>query len=576
MGKTESIDSLMAKYNRLCARYRDLEQQSAEKQDKWEELEREFRTNESLTRELCELILAKDPGEMVLGEEYAWGKLKTRDIIQKSKTAFASYNEARTKLLRDIQRQSEERRVMIENLQAQIESDRRAQARLEELRSQSASDGAPAFDANTGELLAPASPPEPEPFPTEEVPEETKKRMAYKVQQAAKSGSISVLRMGDEDVEDYTPTTPSAASRPPVTAADIQQGGKKPKKQATPHSANDSVTAALHIIEEQSDVTQKGLEQQADMAARAVEVNLERSGAKISQPDKKVREVQSVRTKASQQIVQVNIGSIEKNMNSRRWAILEVMGSTGMCEGSEIISETLALLKERNDSNIVTENGMRHELMQMVSSGCLNMDANVPHPLKSKFSVYAISEVGRALHYAHFGKDPVTSERDMLIAQHDNLEHGFGIKCLKKALEASGTYLNVCMDRRKNTVKLDNGDIYIADITAQIRGRNGLQTIYMEYERGTHHQSDFNIKLNKMVKVTRFVDIVCPNNKTADFLRDKTAAWIESRGGAKSLPNVKIRITTLTRLNGKKNILRDDNWRIVFDLRHGDVPIERQ
>lgn len=538
MSKGESIESLMAKYNRLCARYRDLEQQTTEKQEKWQELERAFRTNESLTRELCELILARDPKEMVLGEEYAWGKLPTRDIIQKSKSAFANYNEARTKLLRDIQRQSEERRVMIENLQTQIEADRRARERLEELRGPSEAEVA--YDETTGEIIeAPSlSPSEPQTSPG--IDEKTKKRMAYSVQQAAENGSISVVPMDDDD---------AAPAVSPISS--------------------------LHITEEKGDITSKDIEQQKDMAARAVVVDLERSGTKITQAEKKVRAAQVAKNQTKGQIVQVNIGSIEKNMNSRRWAILEIIGTTGLCEGGEIVSAAISLQQERKDENIITENGMRHELMQMVTSGCLTMETNVNHPIKSKFYVYTLSEVGQALYIGHFGKDPVVSERDMLIAQHDNLEHGFGIKCLKKILEDSDTYFDVSMDRRKNTIKLDSGDFYIPDIMAKIKGRQGNITIYMEYERGTHHQSDFNIKLNKMAKVTRHIDIVCPNNKTADFLRDKTVEWVKSRGGAKSLPGVKVRITTLTKLNGQKNIIRDDNWRIVFDLRHGEVPIER-
>jgi len=60
--------------------------------------------------------------------------------------------------------------------------------------------------------------------------------------------------------------------------------------------------------------------------------------------------------------------------------------------------------------------------------------------------------------------------------------------------------------------------------------------------------------INKMVKMTRWLNIVCPNKETVENLRDKTTAWIESRGGPKQLQNVRVRITTLKRLEGQSKI----------------------
>ena len=65
----DSYNILLSKYNRLIARFRDLEKQMEEKESVWKEMEQNFRINESLARELCELVLAKEPREMVLGSE---------------------------------------------------------------------------------------------------------------------------------------------------------------------------------------------------------------------------------------------------------------------------------------------------------------------------------------------------------------------------------------------------------------------------------------------------------------------------------------------------------------------------
>lgn len=572
----ESIESVINKYNRLCARYRDLEQQSTEKQEKWKELEREFKIAESLTRELCELILAKDPNEMVLGEEYSWGKLSTREIIQRSKTVFANYNESRTQLLRDVQQQSEQRRLEIENLKIQIEQDAHARERLAQLQSQRAEEvPALSYDSETGEVLDDAS--GEEKTPSIEVDDKALGRMPYHMQQAAERGDVALVTFDDEE---DTATTAEKLPPPPITEEDIDRGKNtstqntrktKPKKNNMP-SATDKVV----VIEEAKDVSEADIEQQTDIAARGKELRLQNSAASIIPSEKKTAAVNERKKERTMTTMQVDIASIDKRITPRGWLIIEVVGSTGFCEATDIIEKAIELAQERDPLVSVTNNAFRYELMTLSASGCFIADNSVAHPTKSRFVVYSLSEIGNYLYASHFGKQPVVSERDVLIAQHDNLEHAFGIKCLKNILENSGAYHDISMDRSGNTVRLQDGTFYIADIVAKSKAKNGRSfTAYFEYERGTHHQSDFSVKLNKAIRVTKFVDIVCPNSTTADVVKEKVAKWIESRGGAKGLSHVRVRITTLRRLDGKKNINQDDNWQVVFNLKYGDTPIER-
>lgn len=574
----ESIESVINKYNRLCARYRDLEQQSTEKQEKWKELEREFKIAESLTRELCELILAKDPNEMVLGEEYSWGKLSTREIIQRSKTVFANYNESRTKLLRDVQQQSEQRRIEIENLKIQIEQDAHARERLAELQSRRAEETSSlSFDSETGEVLdEPASE---EKSPSIEVDDKALGRMPYHMQQAAERGDVALVTYDDEEeVAAASAKTPP----PPITDEDINRGSdtaaspqnarrnKRKKDDAPP------ATDKIVVIEEAKDVSEADIEQQSNIAARGEELRVQNSAASIIPSEKKTAAVNERKKEHTMTMMQVDVASIDKRITTRGWLIIEVIGSTGLCEASDIIAKAIDLSQERDPLSPVTNNAFRYELMTLSSSGCVFADNSVVHPTKSRFIVYSLSDIGNYLYTSHFGKQPVASERDVLVAQHDNLEHAFGIKCLKNILENSGAYHDVSMDRSGNTVRLQDGTFYIADIVAKSKAKTGRSfTAYFEYERGTHHQSDFSVKLNKAIRVTKFVDIVCPNSTTVDVVKGKVSKWIESRGGAKGLPHVRIRITTLYRLDGKTNINQDDNWQVVFNLKFGDTPIER-
>lgn len=562
--KQESLETILNKYNRLCARYRDLEQQSVERQEKWKEIEREFKINEALTRDLCELILAKDPKEMVLGTEYSWGKLKTRDIIERSKNVFTSYNEARTQLLKDIQKQSEERRVMIENLQTQIEQDLHARQQLEQLHQENPENAKQTenstasfeVDPATGEVL------------NFDVSEKAKGRAAYSIQQAAQRGDVSLVHYEDDDTEEVVSNT-IPDNKPPITQEDIHHGREQQNKSS---KKKVKVSDSLRIVEENKDVSKTEVMLQSELSAAAQELSLERSGAHITPSVKKLQVLQQNRQAAAPKTMQVDVSVIEQKLNDRSWYLLEAVGSTGLCEGSEIID---AVISSHPDESF-TNNGLRYELMSLSNNGCLLADMSIAHPTKSRFAVYTLSDIGRRLYISRFGKDPVVSERDKLIADHDNLEHAFGIKCLKHALEISGEYSNVSMERQSNTVRLQDGTSYIADITATMQGRSKPFTIYMEYERGTHHQADFNIKLNKAAKVTRHIDIVCPNAATVTNLRDKVSKWVESRGGGKALPGVRVRITTLRRLDGRKGINKDENWQIVFDLPHGDTPIERK
>lgn len=578
----ESLESVINKYNRLCARYRDLEQQSTEKQEKWKELEREFKIAESLTRELCELILAKDPNEMVLGEEYSWGKLSTREIIQRSKTVFANYNESRTQLLRDVQQQSEQRRIEIENLKIQIEQDAHARERLAKLQSQRAEEDAEApsvrYDAETGEVLDET--PSEEKTPSIEVDNKALGRMPYHMQQAAERGDVALVTF--DDSEEETASEPAKMSAPPITEEDIGRGSastgstSQGKKKQKPKKNTPPATEKLIVVEEAKDVSEADIEQQADVAARGEELLVRNSAASIIPSEKKTTAVSERKKERTMTTMQVDIAAIDKRITTRGWLLIEIVGSFGLCEGSDIIAKAIELSQERNPGSPATNSAFRYELMTLSSAGCFFADNSVAHPMKSRFVVYSLSDIGNYLYTSHFGKQPVVSERDVLIAQHDNLEHGFGIKCLKNIIENSGAYHDISMDRSENTVRLQDGTFYIADIVAKSKAKNGRSfTAYFEYERGTHHQSDFSVKLNKAIRVTKFVDIVCPNATTVDVVKGKVSKWIESRGGAKGLPNVRIRITTLYRLDGKKNINQDDNWQVVFNLKFGDTPIER-
>lgn len=526
MASDSEYSTLLSKYNRLVARCRDLTTQIEEKEAKWHELESSYKANESITRDLCELILAKDPKEMVLGQEYAWGKIPFRDLLAKTKLSFERYNAERTKLLQDIQQQSEQRRSTAESLQVQIEQLLRERKELDALRS-----GAQTVNDDTGEIVD--TPPATEPghsspvistqvqasTPVQTVPEETMRRVNYKTQQAARAGDVI-------------------------------------------------------LVESDEDVSQKDLEQQAVAARMSTAISVEQQGIKISPSQKKRKLMNTVKANEEQLLVQVDINDVVNKMTPRRWYVMEVIGTTGLCEGTELIQYS-----EQNYPNKKTDTftkaGITYELQQLVSCGFLIQDKTVNHPLKPHFAIYYMSVIGRRVYLEHFGKDPVPSERDILIAQHDNYDHGVGIKSLKDILEKSQNFDTVCMDRKENTIQLNGGAKYIPDIkvTGKTAKGNRPFTAYFEYEHGTHSQNDFETKLNRMSKVTRFLNIVCPNQDAVNICAKKVQKWIEDRGGHTKVGTLTVRLTPLSRLKDSTNINNDDNWMVIFRCPESATPI---
>ena len=88
-----------------------------------------------------------------------------------------------------------------------------------------------------------------------------------------------------------------------------------------------------------------------------------------------------------------------------------------------------------------------------------------------------------------------------------------------------------------------------------------------------HTQADFNEKCNKMTQVTRYLNFVVPNKDILiKRLIPQINTWIESRD-ARSLKNIKIRLTTALTL--KDADMRNDKcWQVIWDLRKGAAPVK--
>lgn len=167
--------------------------------------------------------------------------------------------------------------------------------------------------------------------------------------------------------------------------------------------------------------------------------------------------------------------------------------------------------------------------------------------------------MGQRLYKERFGEMPVISEIEKIIAEHDNLIHGYGIKFIADLLREKGEFSEVNDMNRKRPIEIGSGKSYIPDLVCI--DENG-HTDYIEYECVNHTQTAFNAKCNKMSKITNVLNFVVPNADSIAKIRNEISKWIENRG-ARSLSHITVRVTGACQL---KDAEFNDNrtWKLVF------------
>ena len=81
MGNDKSFYTLLNKYNTLLAQTQDLKEQLDKSKENNAEILQKDKVVEKNLRDLCADILAKDPNEMKLGQEYSWDTMKIKRIF---------------------------------------------------------------------------------------------------------------------------------------------------------------------------------------------------------------------------------------------------------------------------------------------------------------------------------------------------------------------------------------------------------------------------------------------------------------------------------------------------------------
>lgn len=142
------------------------------------------------------------------------------------------------------------------------------------------------------------------------------------------------------------------------------------------------------------------------------------------------------------------------------------------------------------------------------------------------FHLLKITDVGIMMYMHEFDKKPPKSEMEKVASNHASYTHGYMIEEAKNILEQRGTYAMVTTDRKSNKLVLPDETVIIPDVIA---GSNTNWEIF-EVECGTHSNSDFYHKCDKLIRVKRRLNFIGSSRESIEKnLLHKISAWIRNR-----------------------------------------------
>ena len=235
-----------------------------------------------------------------------------------------------------------------------------------------------------------------------------------------------------------------------------------------------------------------------------------------------------------------SVDTYMSSMTEVMWDILEAIGKSGVAKSNEISDYVFDILKRNyNRSNVQNSLGTLKKMnilsAEQVSTGF------------KRFQIFKFTQKGLEMYRSYFKSEPVESEIDKIIRDHDNIIHGYTIKDAAELLIAYYECTDAIMDRDFTSVKLEGGKTYIPDIIAT---KKDGKKMYVEVELGNTPQKDFNDKCKKMLEVTKEVYIVTDvDEKLKSKLESQVSMFILAIGGKDKVQGVTFYLTTMTQLS---------------------------
>ena len=230
----------------------------------------------------------------------------------------------------------------------------------------------------------------------------------------------------------------------------------------------------------------------------------------------------------------VDFTDVKQKCGKLEMEIVRLIGEEGLSLYSDI-EERLNDMGSTRSKNESAYNNLKG--MNVIE--CLDGD-NILKTMKRKAGVRVVwlsKSVGNTLFIDLFKKKPVRSEKDILIAENDNLVHGYSIKECAEVLGNNG-FIDISYDRKNNTIKLDNNKLWIPDIIATDPVSN--KRVYFEVEFGNHTDEDFAEKLTKANTKASVLRIITPSVLKKARLIKSVEYWKARRGSTSTTMEISI------------------------------------
>lgn len=233
----------------------------------------------------------------------------------------------------------------------------------------------------------------------------------------------------------------------------------------------------------------------------------------------------------------VNLADYMEKMSDLMWGILQAIGGNGVSESKEV--KKLVLQGD------VTESAFNTALSQLRKMNIVDQE-KISTGWRW-FYAYELTDIGQRIFLEKFKQNPIDCEKQILKKQHSTALHGYCIKDAAHILRAVHGYDEATIDRKSNSIKLYNDEVYIPDVIA--KRKSPVMVDYFEVELGHHTQADFNKKCDKMRAVTKDLYFIVPDATTKDrILAKQIGQWVLDRGGRDALKGLTIYLTTMTKL----------------------------
>lgn len=221
------------------------------------------------------------------------------------------------------------------------------------------------------------------------------------------------------------------------------------------------------------------------------------------------------------------IEELISGMKDNEKLVIDIIGGTGTGDIKGIREEVSSRLGEASTK---TERTYRGAVADCVAKGLVSQDRDwvVNAPTMGGTRFMSLTGRGRAVYEELSGRKPVLTIYERVRKLYPDPSVGFGVKVTADLIGGSEFFRSrdavvYCLERRKR-LKIDEGQVFLPDITVEIEGERPL---YIRYETGTETLNEFVVAANKTFKYSGTMYMVVPSGEVLEGVKVYIGKWEE-------------------------------------------------